>query len=97
MPECLEDVGILCTGARLKICILEPFPAYGKVGVNQKIFKDQLNPRKWKKKIAESEKLWSGELGNIRYFYSLSLQKFGRRALKWFSSRKILFSNISKN
>ena len=24
--------------ARMKICIIEPFPAYGKVGVNQKIF-----------------------------------------------------------
>ena len=34
---CLEDVGILHR-ARMKICIIEPFPAYGKVGVNQKIF-----------------------------------------------------------
>ena len=33
---CLEDVGILHR-ARIKICIFEPFPAYGKVGVNQKI------------------------------------------------------------
>ena len=33
----LEDVGILHS-ARMKICIFEPFPAYGKVGVNQKIF-----------------------------------------------------------
>ena len=40
------------------------------------------------KTIGEREKLWSGELNNMRYFYSLSLQKFGRRALKWFSSRK---------
>ena len=24
--------------ARMKICIFEPFPAYGKVGVNQKVF-----------------------------------------------------------
>ena len=34
---CLEDVGILHS-ARMKICIFESFPAYGKVGVNQKIF-----------------------------------------------------------
>ena len=34
---CLEDVGILHS-ARMKICIFEPFPAYGKVGVNPKIF-----------------------------------------------------------
>ena len=33
----LEDVGILHS-AKMKICIFEPFPAYGKVGVNQKIF-----------------------------------------------------------
>ena len=52
---CLEDVGIL-PSARMKICILSTFTAYGKVGVNQKLFgryelllKDQ-NPRKWKKK-----------------------------------------------
>ena len=29
---CLEDVGILHS-AGMKICILSPFPAYGKVGV----------------------------------------------------------------
>ena len=34
---CLEDVGILHR-ARMKICSFEPFPAYGKMGVNQKIF-----------------------------------------------------------
>ena len=34
---CLEDVGILHR-VRIKICIFEPFPAYGKVGVNKKIF-----------------------------------------------------------
>ena len=34
---CLEDVGILHR-ARIKIRIFEPFPVYGKVGVNQKIF-----------------------------------------------------------
>ena len=34
---CLEDVGILHR-ARMKICIIQPFPAYDKVGVNQKIF-----------------------------------------------------------
>ena len=34
---CLEDVGILHS-ARMKIRIFEPFPVYGKVGVNQKIF-----------------------------------------------------------
>ena len=62
---CLEHLGILHR-ARMKICIFEPFPAYGKVAVNQKIFsrydlflktkfacftsfKDQFNPRKWKK------------------------------------------------
>ena len=33
----LEDVGILHR-ARMKICTFEPFPAYGKMGVNQKIF-----------------------------------------------------------
>ena len=59
-------------------------------------FKDQFNPRS-EKLVVESEKLWSGELGNMRYFYFLSLQKFGRRALKRFSSPKILIWNISKN
>ena len=34
---CLDDVGIL-RSARMKICIFEPFSAYGKVGVNKKIF-----------------------------------------------------------
>ena len=34
---CLEDVGILHR-AWMKICSFEPFPVYGKVGVNQKIF-----------------------------------------------------------
>ena len=35
---CLDDVRILHS-ARMKICIFESFPAYGKVGVtNQKIF-----------------------------------------------------------
>ena len=34
---CLEDVGILHS-AGMKICILSTFPAYGKVGVNQKLF-----------------------------------------------------------
>ena len=39
---CLEDVGILHS-ARMEICIFDPFPAYGKVGVNQKIFsRDEL-------------------------------------------------------
>ena len=33
----------------------------------------------------------------MHYFHSLSLQKFGRRMLKWFFSRKILFWNIFKN
>ena len=33
----------------------------------------------------------------MHYFHSLSLQKFGRRKLKWFFSRKILFWNIFKN
>jgi len=33
----LEEVGILHR-ARMKVCIFEPFPAYGKVGVKQKIF-----------------------------------------------------------
>ena len=33
----LEDVGILHS-AGMKICILSTFPAYGKVGVNQKMF-----------------------------------------------------------
>ena len=64
---CLEDVGIL-DSTRMKICIFELFPAYVKVGVNQKIlsrhellwrtkivsftsFKDQFNPRKWKKSL----------------------------------------------
>ena len=64
---CFEDVGILHS-AGMKICILSTFPAYGKVGVNQKIlvdmscfwrtkivcftsFKDQFNPRKWKKSL----------------------------------------------
>ena len=64
---CFEEVWILHS-ARMKICIFEPFPAYGKVGANPKIFiryelrlkdklklvcftsfKDQFNPRKWKK------------------------------------------------
>ena len=31
------------------------------------------------KKIAESEKLWSGKLGNMRYFYSSSMQKIAGR------------------
>ena len=83
---CLDDVRILHS-ARMKICIFEPFPAYGKVGVtNQKIFsrhelllndqnslkivcftsfKDQFNPRKRKNRW--KCKLWSGELGNMRY------------------------------
>ena len=34
---CLEDVGILHS-AKMKICILSTFPAYGKVGVNQNRF-----------------------------------------------------------
>ena len=34
---CLEDVVILHS-AGMKICILSTFPAYGKEGVNQKIF-----------------------------------------------------------
>ena len=34
---CLENVGILHS-ARMKICIFEPFHAYGKVDVNPKIF-----------------------------------------------------------
>ena len=34
---CLEDVGILHS-ARVKICNLSTFPAYGKVGVNHKTF-----------------------------------------------------------
>ena len=34
---CLEDVGILHS-AKMKICILSTFPAYGKVGVNHKNF-----------------------------------------------------------
>ena len=34
---CLEDLGILHK-ARMKICILEPFPAYSKVGINKQIF-----------------------------------------------------------
>ena len=34
---CLEDVGVLHS-ARMKICILSTFPAYGKVGVNEKAF-----------------------------------------------------------
>ena len=34
---CLEDLGILHC-ARINICIFEPFPAYSKVGVDQKIF-----------------------------------------------------------
>ena len=59
-------------------------------------FKDQFNPRKWKT-IVESEKLWGGKLDNMRYFYSLLLQKFGLWALKGFSSRKLLFWNIFKN
>ena len=99
----------------MNICIFEPFRAYSKVGVDHKIlvdmscfwrtkivcftsFKDQFNPRKWKK-IAESTKLWSGELCNMRYFYSLSLQKFdeGAEVMKWFSSWKMLFRNILKN
>ena len=33
----LEEVGILHS-ARMEICIFEPFPAKGNVGVNQKIF-----------------------------------------------------------
>ena len=33
----LENVGILHR-ARIEIYIFEPFPAYGKVGVNQKMF-----------------------------------------------------------
>ena len=33
---CLEDVGILHR-AGMEICIFEPYPAYGKVGVKQKI------------------------------------------------------------
>ena len=33
----LEHVGILHR-TRIKICIFEPYPAHGKVGVNQKIF-----------------------------------------------------------
>ena len=49
-------------------------------------FKNQFNPEKWKKKNGESEKLWSGKLGNMRYFYYWSLQKIGRRAPKCFSS-----------
>ena len=32
---CLDDVRIL-RSARMKICIFEPFSAYGKVGVNEK-------------------------------------------------------------
>ena len=57
-------------------------------------FKGKFNPigsetNRWKCK--------TGELGNMHYFYFLSLPKFGRRALKWFSSRKILFWNILKN
>ena len=42
-------------------------------------FRDQFNSQEVKKLVVESEKLWSGELGNMRYFYFLSLQKFGRR------------------
>ena len=49
---CSEHVGILHS-ATIKICIFESFSAYGKVGVNKKIFsrhelflKDQFNPRK---------------------------------------------------
>ena len=34
---CLEHLGILHR-ARMKICIIEPFPAYDKVGVNEKNF-----------------------------------------------------------
>ena len=54
-----EEVGILHSVA-MKICIFEPFPAYGKVGVNMiryelllkdqimcfKSFKDQFNPKR---------------------------------------------------
>ena len=47
-------------------------------GRNELLLKDQFNPRKWKKKIVESTKLWSDELGNMRYFYSLSMQKFAK-------------------
>ena len=34
--EVARRLGILHS-ARMKICLFEPFPAYGKVGVNQKI------------------------------------------------------------
>ena len=34
---CLEDMGILHR-ARMKTGIFEPFPAYSKVGANQKMF-----------------------------------------------------------
>ena len=94
----------------MKICIFEPFPTYGKVDLNQEIFscfsrtkipsltslfKDQFNRRKWKK-IIESAKLWSGELGNMCYFYSLSLQKFGHWVLKWFPPKNYSLKYFEK-
>ena len=47
---CLEDVGILHR-ARRKICNFESFPAYGKVGVNPKIFSRYELPRRRKKSL----------------------------------------------
>ena len=47
---CLEDVGILHR-ARRKICNFEASPAYGKVGVNPKIFSRYELPRKRKKPL----------------------------------------------
>ena len=42
------------------------------------------------------EKLWSGELGNTRYFYYSPMQKNGGRALERFSSQKFHFEIFLK-
>ena len=62
------------------------------MGANQKIFsgyqfllKDQncfLNHLRTNLILGSEKFVESGKLDNMRYFYSLSLQKFGRRALK---------------
>ena len=48
------------------------------------------------KKIVKGEKLWSGKLGNTRYFYYSPMQKIGGRALERFSSQKFYFEFFPK-
>ena len=48
------------------------------------------------KKIVKGEKLWSGKLGNARYFYYSSVQKIGGRKLERFSFEKFHFRIFPK-